>query len=316
MPLLNEAAGLDEVMESLQGQDYPGDWELVAVDGGSRDGTVARLLAWVERMPRLLVIPSPRGDRDLTDSLNLAAESATGEIAVRADAHTLYEADYLRRNVEALQKSGADLVGGPMRPQGIGPFGKAVAQAMSNPWVVGPARYRRVAARGPADTVYLGAMRRGRLLQLGYRRLPSGVAEDADLAYRIRGRGGAVMLDPGIRSVYRPRSTPAALWRQFYRYGRGKAEMLYANRELPSLRPLAPLALVLGLVLSGSSGPILGWWWPLPLAAGTWAVYLAIVTRANLRCWAAAAIMQLSNGLGIAAGLALGPGRVRRTLRP
>lgn len=316
MPLLNEAAGLDEVMESLRRQDYPGDWELVAVDGGSRDGTVAGLLAWGEKIPRLVVIPSPEGDRNLTRSLNLASEAATGEITVRADAHTVYEPDYLRRNVTALQESGADLVGGPMRPQGSGPFGQAVAQAMSNPWVVGPARYRKAGDRGPVDTVYLGAMRRSRLLQLGYRRLPTGVAEDADLAYRIRQQGGAVILDPGIRSTYRPRSTPTALWRQFYRYGKGKAEMLYANGELPSLRPLAPLGLALGLVLCGLVAPILGWWWASPLALGMWFGYLGVVTRANLRCWAAAGIIQLSNGLGIAAGLARGPTTVRRALKP
>ena len=303
-------------MESLRSQDYPGDWELVAVDGGSQDGTIPGLLTWVGKMPRLLVIPSPQGGRNLTESLNLAARSAAGEITVRADAHTFYEPDYLRRNVEALQQSGADLVGGPMRPQGSSPFGRAVAKAMSNPWVVGPARYRRVAARGPVDTVYLGAMRRSRLVQLGYRRLPTGVAEDADLAYRVRRQGGVVILDPGIRSVYRPRSTPAALWRQFYRYGKGKAEMLYANRELPSFRPLAPLGLALGLVLSGLTGPTLGWWWALPLVVGMWWGYLATVTRVDPRQWAAAAIMQLSNGLGIAAGLARGPGRVRQTLQP
>jgi glycosyltransferase involved in cell wall biosynthesis len=315
MPLLNEEGGLDEVMQSLQNQDYPGEWELVAVDGGSEDQTVPGLQTWIEKLPSLLVIPSPAGRRHLAESLNLACESATGKVTVRADAHTIYQCDYLRRNVEALQQSGADLVGGPMRPKGSGPFAKAVAKAMSNPWVVGPARYRQTSARGPADTVYLGAMRRNLLLQLGFRELPSGVAEDADLAYRIRHMGGRVLLDPSIRSVYRPRSTPKTLWRQFYRYGKGKAEMLYANRELPSLRPLAPLALVLGFVFTAVASPTLGVLWLFPGLVAIWTAYLLAVCRGNFRCWIASAIMQLSNGLGIAIGLARGPEAVRQVLK-
>lgn len=311
MPLLNEARVLDEVMQSLQDQDYPGDWELVAVDGGSSDDTVAILRSWQERMARLVVVPAPEGSGNLTGSLNLAVRSASGKVAVRADAHTLYESDYLRRNVEVLEETGADLVGGPMRPMGVTAFGRAVASAMANPWVVGPAPFRQAGARRPADTVYLGAMRRSRLLELGFRRLPTGVAEDADLAYRLRKQGGKVILDHAIRSLYRSRSTPTGLWRQFYRYGKGKAEMLYANREFPSLRPIAPLMLVGGLGLAASALPLFGWWWPLPLLAAVWLGYLGLATAGRPLTWAAAAIMQLANGSGIATGLLRGPRRVR-----
>ncbi len=313
MPLLNEAASIGEVLDSLRDQDYEGEWELIAVDGGSHDNTATILASWKEHLPGLVMIASPE-PRNLTESLALAVETATGEIAVRADAHTVYARDYLRRNVEALAETGADLVGGPMRPEGSNPFGRAVASVMGNPWVVGPAPYRRVHRRRPADTVYLGAMRRHRLLEMGFRRFPSGVAEDADLAYRIREQGGKVVLDPAIRSLYRPRSTPGALWKQFYRYGRAKAEMLYANRALPTLRPLAPLGLTVALALALVVAAPLGWWWAPPLIAGGWMVYLTAVTGGWPRHLLAAAIVQLSNGLGIAGGLAAGPGRVRKTL--
>lgn len=313
MPLLNEAAGLDEVLASLRDQDYEGAWELVAVDGGSRDGTPSVLASWTERLPRLLVVAAPEGRRNLTGSLMLAAETAAGKIAIRADAHTVYAEDYVRRNVEALLETDADLVGGPMCPEGSTPFGRAVASVMVNPWVVGPAPYRRVLKRRRADTVYLGAILRSRLLGMGLRRFPSGVAEDADLAYRIRKQGGEVVLDPAIRSRYRPRSTLAALWRQFYRYGRAKAEMLYANRELPTLRPLAPLGLTIALAAGLSAAPWLGWWWLLGCSGG-WAVYLAVVTGGWPRQVVAAATVQLSNGLGILTAIAAGPRRVTRSV--
>lgn len=122
-----------------------------------------------------------------------------------------------------------------------------------------------------------------------------------------------MVLDPAIRSRYRPRATPARLWKQFYRYGKGKAEMWYANRKLPSLRPLAPMGLILGLALSLAATATSAWW-AFPVAAGTWLGYLGVASAARPGLWAAASIMQLSNGLGIAVGLARGPGRVRRSL--
>ncbi len=315
MPLLNEAHGLDEVLGSLHRQDYPGDWQLVAVDGGSTDGTVEILHAWEERLPQLVAITSSPAPRNLSRSLNLAVEQAEGEVTVRADAHTLYGGDYLRRNVEALEETGADLVGGPMRPEGSDPFTRAVSSVMVNPWVVGPAPYRKARRRRDADTVYLGAMRRSLLAELRFRRFPSAVAEDADLAYRIRKRGGRVILDPAIRSRYRPRSSPALLWKQFYRYGKGKAEMLFANREFPSARPLAPLGLVALLAAAVLAVPVSGWWWAPMAAVAAWLAYLGAATRFGLRRWLAAAVIQLANGLGLCRGLARGPGPVRRSLK-
>ena len=309
MPLLNEADGLEEVLASLRDQDYRGPWELVAVDGGSDDQTVDLLRQWQGTLAALRIKTSPQHRRNLVQSLNLALGTAQGEIVVRADAHTVYAVDYLRRNVEVLQETGADLVGGPMEPRGASPFEEAVAAVMINPWVVGPAPYRRGGNRREADTVYLGAMRRRSLRELGFRGFPSGVAEDADLAYRIRKGGGRVVLDPTIRSRYRPRSDPARLWRQFYRYGRGKAEMLHAHRRLPSLRPLAPLALIGGLTLSVAVAIVVGRWRLPLLPSGLWLGYLAAVTRARPRQWWAGAIMQLSNGLGLAVGLIAGVGK-------
>ena len=306
MPLLNEERGLNSVMASLRDQDYRGTWEVVAVDGGSDDQTVSILSTWQEEMLDLVVITSSQRPRNLVESLNLGLDSARRVIVLRADAHTVYEPDYIRRNVEVLQQTGADLVGGPMRPHGEAPFDRAVASVMVNPWVVGPAPYRQSGQRGEADTVYLGAMWRDALAELRFCGFPSGVAEDADLAFRIRSRGGRVILDPAIRSRYRPRSTPGRLWKQFYRYGRGKTEMLYHHRRLPSPRPLAPLALVAGLAASVVIAAALDGWWIPPVVFGTWLAYVAAVTRGRPRSLVAAAIIQLSNGVGLAVGMVAG----------
>ena len=61
---------------------------------------------------------------------------------------------------------------------------------------------------------------------------------------------GGVWFDPRIRSVYVPRSTVAALAKQFYRYGRSRALTARRHPREVRLRQLAAPALVLGM-LSG-----------------------------------------------------------------
>lgn len=96
--------------------------------------------------------------------------------------------------------------------------------------------------------------------------------------------------------------------------------MAYANGQLPSWRPLAPLALIGGL-LGGGLLALLGVWWPLVGLLALWALVLLGVglgaggSFANrARTAVATAIMQLSYGAGLLGGLLRGPGS-RRHLR-
>ena len=319
LPVLDEADTIDACLTSLAGQEYPGRLTIVVADGGSVDGTLERLGAWKARLPDLLTIDNP--GRVQSTGLNLAASAADGEVLVRADAHTTYAPDYVARSVETLLTTNATAVGGTQRPEGTTAFGRAVAAAMTSPMTVGPARFRHADSLGEADTVYLGAFRRADFLELrGFRTLPSGVAEDADLYYRWRQAGGRILVDPAIRSSYRPRETPRGLWRQFYRYGIGKVDMLYLNGRWPSWRPAAPLALVLG-TLAGILVGVGGSWWPLLALLGAWLLVVGTTGARIVRTpgmWmgfvAAAAIMQTSYGLGLLRGLARRPARVRRSV--
>ena len=184
---------------------------------------------------------------------------------------------------------------------------------------VGPGRFHHSTTPEFVDTVYLGAFRKSDLVSAGgFRSFPSGAVEDADLYFRWRNQGGRVLLDPSIRSAYLPRQTPSSLARQFFRYGQGKAEMLYVNGRWPSWRPVAPTALVLGVIVGTVLGAVGITWLPLAVIAGTWllAVAVAATPRAGtLGGWArtavAVAIMHWSYGIGLIGGLLRRPSRVR-----
>jgi glycosyltransferase involved in cell wall biosynthesis len=312
LPVLNEGAYIDDCLQSLADQDYGGPMEILIADGGSTDDTLDRLGTWSD-LTKLRIYENP--DQVQSAGLNLLADVAHSEILIRADAHTTYARDYVSRSVAALDGTRDAAVGGPMMAEGRSDFGRAVAVAFRSPLAIGPARFHHATQPTEADTVYLGAMRKATWDSLGgMRGLPSRVAEDADFYYRLRKAGGRVLVDPTIVSTYRPRESITDLWRQFYRYGLGKADMLYINGVFPSWRPLAPLALVLGLmvgvVLVGFGEPRL-----LLIVLGAWLGALAIASRLHPVVLVVTAVMHISYGLGLARGLIRRPGSVRSQVK-
>lgn len=313
LPVLNEATFIDACLRSLSAQDYQGEVEVIVADGGSDDHTLDLVEHWGTDLPLLRVIDN--AERVQSHGLNRSADEATGEILLRADAHTTYAPDYVRRSVEILLDTGATAVGGVQVASGRGSFGRAVAQAMGTPLAVGPARFRHAVERGEADSVYLGAVRKSDWERLGgWRTLPSRVAEDADLYFRWKAEGARILVEPRIASSYFPRETVWGLWGQFFRYGLGKADMLYVNGRWPSWRPAAPLALVVGLlttlVLAFTWSP-----WPLAALALLWLGALGVAARGRPLVIVAAAVMHLAYGVGLMRGLLRWPPSVRAQVR-
>lgn len=264
LPTLNERSYIRDCLDSLLAQDMVVD-EILVCDGGSTDGT----REMVKLAPdRVRLLDNPRVTA--AAGMNVGLQAASGEIICRADAHTVYAPDYVRRCVEALETTGAANVGGRMVPVGTTRFGRAVAAVTSSPFGVGPGRFHYAEQVEDVDTVYLGCWRRETLLDLGGydEQTLQWAAEDQELNFRLRRAGGRVVLDPSIRSWYFPRETPRALARQYANYGVAKASTLAKHGTLPSWRPLAPAALVAASVLAAVTlrGP---WRWaPAAVHAG------------------------------------------------
>ncbi len=72
MPCYNAAATLEDALESLSSQTHP-DFEVVAVDDGSTDGTLAILQSWAGRDQRFRVLALPHGGVIAASNAGLAA---------------------------------------------------------------------------------------------------------------------------------------------------------------------------------------------------------------------------------------------------
>lgn len=82
LPLRDAAATLDRAFASIIAQHWA-DWELVAVDDGSRDATPELLRGWAARDPRVRVIPTP--PRGIAAALQTGCAAARGEWIARMD---------------------------------------------------------------------------------------------------------------------------------------------------------------------------------------------------------------------------------------
>jgi len=270
LPTHTERRYIVDCLDSLVAQDYENVVEIVVADGGSDDGTrdLVRRRGGRVRLLEHDGVTAAAG-------LNAAIRSASGEVIVRADAHTLYRADYVSRCVDVLVETGADNVGGRMVPVGDSSFGRGVAAATTSPLGVGPGKFHYSAERCEVDTVFLGCWWRERLFDLGLfdeTNLQWG-AEDHELNLRLRARGGRIVLDPSIVSHYFPRPDPRGLARQYYNYGLAKTSTLKKHHRLPTWRPLPALALVVTSAAALLFGR--GWWRLAPPAAHGVAVGVA-----------------------------------------
>ncbi|HYK42554.1 MAG TPA: glycosyltransferase family 2 protein [Thermoanaerobaculia bacterium] len=247
MPVRNEAAFLTKSLGSVLSQDYPPSrMEILVADGMSTDGTrveIGRLAA----MSQVSVIVLDNPGRIAPTGLNVGLGRARGEVIVRVDGHTILEGDYVRQCVLALQRTGADNVGGRMKAVSETPFGRAVALATSSPFGVGGAKFHYSDREEWVDTVYMGCWPRSVFNRVGVFDEEMVRNQDDEFNYRLRENGGRVLLSPGIRSRYYNRATPRALWRQYFQYGFWKVRVLQKHPAQMQLRQFIPPAFVVGL---------------------------------------------------------------------
>ena len=164
-----------------------------------------------------------------------------------------------------------------MAAVGTTPFERAVAGAMRSPLGVGASRFHTGGEAGVVDTVYLGAFRREALVAIGGFDERFTRAQDWELNFRLREKGGIVYFDPSLHVTYRPRSTVRALAKQYFEYGRWRRVVSRRHSGTINYRYLAPPFALVGFSLS----VIAGFFLPI-LFIPAW-IYLLFVLAASVR---------------------------------
>jgi glycosyltransferase involved in cell wall biosynthesis len=269
--VLNEGPAIERLLGSLAGQSRPPD-DVVIVDGGSTDGTVAVLQAWADR-GRLPLKIVRRPGANISQGRNAAVEAATGDTIASTDGGVWLEPGWL----DAL----------------VTPFldERGPSVAVVSGWFVADPHTAFEAAMGATVLPRLHEVNAGTFLpssrSVAFRKeawqavqgYPEWLDYCEDLVFdlRLRELYGRFACVPEARAHLRPRSNLRGFWKQYYRYARGDGKAdLWRRRH--AIRYLTYLVLFPGLVvLALLHSP---WWW-LVSAAGA-AAYTATPYR---RLW-------------------------------
>lgn len=267
VPCLNEAEHIDHLLRTLLSDPGVADGLVVVADGGSTDGCVETVKVWTARDPRVRLIDNP--DRLQSAGVNRAARAfgAGRRWLVRIDAHADYPPDYVAQLIDEAERIGPQSVAVRLDTAGDTAFQRAAAAAMTSLLGTGGADHRMGVRSGWVDHGHHALFDLPTFLALGGYDPTFRCNEDAEFDVRLRASGGRIWLTDRVSVVYYPRSNPLALFRQYFRYGDGRARNALKHRARLKLRQMAPLAVAPAVLIA----PFSIYAWPLAAPAAAWA---------------------------------------------
>lgn len=289
VPVLNEERDIGGVLEQLLRQVEPaGGCEVLVADGGSIDRTREIVQETAAGNPKVRLIDNP--GRLSSAGRNAGARASRGSYVLFLDGHcSIPRDDYLVRVIEIFESTGADCL---CRPQHLdtlaeGEWAKAIAAARHS-WL--GHNYRSDIYGGEpgfTDPRSAGAAyRRECLEKLGGYDERFDACEDVEFNHRVAEAGYKAYRHPDLRIDYRPRGSLRGLYRQMFRYGRGRARLMAKHRRMVPW-PLA-IATALGITILVLSAVV---------GLRHVAVWLGIATASWLVVTSAESIRQSRDGL-------------------
>jgi glycosyltransferase involved in cell wall biosynthesis len=260
--VLNEGAAIRRLLDGLVAQTRPPD-EVVIVDGGSCDNTVAEIQAYAGRLPlRVLVEPGA----NISRGRNVAIAAATNDVIAAVDAGVWLEPQWLEKLMEPFGGANRQIGESVLRPFAVAGFfvpdpqttfeiamGATVLPTLAE---VNPATFLP-SSRSVAFTKTAWAAAGGYPEWLDY-------CEDLIFDFRLREVAGPFGWAPEAVAHFRPRGSLAAFYKQYYRYARGdgKADLWRKRHAIRYVTYLIALPGLLALAVLHS--PV----WLLALLAG------------------------------------------------
>ena len=253
IPARNEENFIGKCLRSIAEQTYPhSKIEVLVVDGVSEDNTadIVRQIASSVDIP-IKLIENPQ--RRTPVGMNLGFKAAAGDVLIPFSAHAYMTPDFVEKNVEILNRTGADAAGGVVisAPDHRTYQARGIGVALNSPFALGGIAARVGKAARPITNPSFGAYRRYLFDRFGY--IDDSLTRNQDYEFNMRiARGGAkIFFSREIRSYYYNRPTLVQLFRQYYLTSFWRVYMLGRFARAIRLRHTIPPLLLFFIVAMG-----------------------------------------------------------------
>lgn len=251
----NEGENIHRLMQSLARQTRLAD-EIVIVDGGSCDDTVALLHGYTTTLPLVVLVEN---GANISRGRNLAFEHTHGDVIAISDAGVTLPDDWLERLIAPLEADASVQVAcGFFRADPHTVFEVAMgATVLPLASEITPATFL------PSSRSV--AVRRGAFERVGG--YPEWLDYCEDLIFDLRLKQvGTFVFVPEACVWFRPRGTLASFYKQYYLYARGdgKADLWRKRHAIRYLTYVLGAPILLGLALGHH--PL--WWGIILVASG------------------------------------------------
>ena len=261
VPTYNEENDIEQCLTSLLDAKCDADrLEVLVVDGMSEDATRDIVHEYEGTHSAVRLLDNP--DQTTPHAINIGFTESTNDIVVLIGGHSWVPNDFFERIDQAFDERApdADVVGGVMVPAPTGYFESAVTGALTSRLGSSSTRFRPV--EGYTETVNYGAYRRDVIEEVGPMDVGLPRAQDYEYNRRVIEHGYRIYQYPEIRVMYRPRSSPRKLVKQYFGSGYWKAHVFeqYGDYPLP-IHTVGRGALAVGgllLVFAALSTAVLG----------------------------------------------------------
>ncbi len=227
VPAYNEAKVIRACVDSILASSYA-NRELILVDDGSRDGTLAEMRRYAGTLG-VTVISKENGGK--AAALNSGLALAKGEIVVFVDADGIFAPDTITEILKGFEDEKIGAVCGSDSPANLDTLLSRLASLQTH---VGTGFARRALAQIdclPIVSGNIGAFRRSVLARTGPF-LEGFIGEDLELTWRVHKAGYGVAFQPWARVRAETPSTLRGLWKQRVRWARGLVQTVRIHRRM------------------------------------------------------------------------------------
>jgi biofilm PGA synthesis N-glycosyltransferase PgaC len=240
VPCFNEGENASETIGAAAAVDYP-DFEIIAINDGSRDNTAEVLDRLVARVPRLRVVHLAANGGKAT-ALNTGALLAKHELLACIDGDALLDPQALRWIARAMRRGDiGGLAGNPRIRNRTTLLGRLQVGEFAS--IIGLIR-RAQTMYGRLFTVsgVICAFRKRALEDAGWWS-PETITDDIDVTWRVQLAGWRVIYEPNAIVWILMPETLRGLWRQRLRWAQGGVQMMQAffrpmiRGRMPTLVP-------------------------------------------------------------------------------